>query len=99
CGGSVLVAPAGYAAPNYGAGTVPPQGQTPLLQPPATQPGVGGPSLAAANPAGNERLAPRPLVTLGQENYPVVVGQGFYGQPAAYVPGQSIRNFLRYLTP
>ncbi|GIW98427.1 MAG: hypothetical protein KatS3mg111_1760 [Pirellulaceae bacterium] len=41
----------------------------------------------------------RPLITLGQENYNVVLGRGIIGQPTVYVPGQHIRNFLRYLSP
>lgn len=40
----------------------------------------------------------RPLISFGQERYPVQVGQGIFGQPTAYVPGQSIRNAIRYLT-
>lgn len=42
---------------------------------------------------------PKPLFTLGQENYNVQLGQGIIGQPKAYVPGQYFRNFLRYLSP
>jgi hypothetical protein len=41
----------------------------------------------------------RPLVSLGQQNYPAVLGRGIYGQPTAYVPGQNIRNLLRYMFP
>lgn len=40
----------------------------------------------------------RPLISFGQERYPVQVGQGIFGQPTAYVPGQSFRNAIRYLT-
>ena len=39
------------------------------------------------------------LVTFGQEYYPVQVGQGVWGQPVAYVPGQPVRNWFRYLFP
>jgi hypothetical protein len=28
-----------------------------------------------------------------------VVGRGLIGQPKLYVPGQPVRNVLRYLTP
>ncbi|TWU16518.1 hypothetical protein [Allorhodopirellula heiligendammensis] len=38
------------------------------------------------------------LVTFGQETLPVQVGQGLWGQPVAYVPGQRCRNWLRYLS-
>lgn len=40
-----------------------------------------------------------PLLSLGQENYNVQLGRGLIGQPTVYVPGQPIRNFLRYLSP
>ena len=44
--------------------------------------------------------APLPsLFTLGQEQYQVQVGQGLWGQPKAYVPGQPWRNWLRYFSP
>lgn len=40
-----------------------------------------------------------PLFSLGQENYNVQLGRGIIGQPTVYVPGQPVRNFLRYLSP
>ena len=40
-----------------------------------------------------------PLISLGQDRNPVEVGQGIIGQPVAYVPGQPVRNFIRYLFP
>lgn len=44
--------------------------------------------------------APAPsLLSLGQQNYQVQVGQGLWGQPKAYVPGQGIRNWIRYFFP
>jgi len=39
----------------------------------------------------------RPLISFGQDRYPVQIGQGIFGQPVAYVPGQSFRNALRYI--
>jgi hypothetical protein len=42
---------------------------------------------------------PKPLISLGQDRNPVVVGQGLIGQPVAYVPGQRFRNFVRYFFP
>lgn len=50
------------------------------------------PPQGSAAPAGN-------LVTFGQEVYPVQVGQGVWGQPVAYVPGQPVRNWFRYIFP
>ena len=41
----------------------------------------------------------KPLFSLGQENYNVLLGRGVIGQPTVYVPGQPVRNFLRYLSP
>ncbi len=41
----------------------------------------------------------RPLFSLGQENYNVQLGRGIIGQPVAYVQGQPVRNFLRYIFP
>ncbi|TWT56367.1 hypothetical protein [Allorhodopirellula solitaria] len=38
------------------------------------------------------------LMTFGQESLPVQVGQGLWGQPVAYVPGQRCRNWLRYFS-
>jgi hypothetical protein len=40
-----------------------------------------------------------PLLSLGQENYNVLLGRGILGQPTAYVPGQPVRNFMRYIFP
>lgn len=39
------------------------------------------------------------LINFGQSRNPVVVGQGIVGQPVAYVPGQPVRNWIRYLFP
>ncbi len=41
----------------------------------------------------------RPLFSLGQENYNVQIGRGIIGQPTVYVPGQPVRNFIRYISP
>lgn len=62
----------------------------PVILPPAVAPGA---------PMAPAPFGCRPLFTLGQENYNVQVGQGIIGQPTAYVPGQNIRNFIRYLSP
>ncbi len=63
-----------------------------VVVPPTVMPGAAPPVLPAT--AGH-----RPLFTLGQEYYNVQLGQGIIGQPTAYVPGQHIRNFIRYLSP
>ena len=41
----------------------------------------------------------RPIVSLGSVPEGYEVGQGMLGQPKVYVPGQPLRNFVRYLTP
>lgn len=100
CGsaGPVTYAPAAYTPP-------PAQVSAPAVMPPLTPdqipsvtypaapatvpPGALGPPAAA--PAGS-------LVSFGQETYSVQVGQGLWGQPVAYVPGQRFRNWLRYFS-
>ena len=39
------------------------------------------------------------LISFGQASNPVQVGQGIIGQPVAYVPGQRLRNWIRYIFP
>jgi len=65
----------------------------PVILPP-TQIGVpiGSTQTVIPGPAGY-----RPLISFGQERYPVQIGQGIFGQPVAYVPGQTFRNALRYI--
>jgi hypothetical protein len=41
----------------------------------------------------------RPLLSFGQQYKPVQLGRGIVGQPVAYVPGEPIRNFMRYIFP
>jgi hypothetical protein len=41
----------------------------------------------------------RPLLSFGQQYKPVELGRGIVGQPVAYVPGEPIRNFVRYIFP
>lgn len=83
-----------YETPAY----VAPIAQTPApyVAPPAQ---ITAPAILPGTvpPAGGAPA--RSLVTFGQETKPVQVGQGWYGQPVAYVPGQPIRNWFRYLFP
>lgn len=74
--------------------SLPPDGAAGQTYVPPTLPPNWNPNLYAQN-----NLGYRPLFTLGQENNNVVLGRGLIGQPKAYVPGQCIRNFFRYLTP
>ena len=41
----------------------------------------------------------RPLIGFGQSLSNAYLGRGIIGQPTAYVAGQPVRNFLRYLSP
>ncbi|MEM6468106.1 MAG: hypothetical protein AAF802_00955 [Planctomycetota bacterium] len=97
------------AASPYGCGVVPtnyaPVTQSPYNPPaaeiaaPATIPPVT--TFPAPAVLGNTAVpgAPaRALISFGQERYTVQVGQGLWGQPVAYVPGQGVRNWLRYLS-
>ncbi|MEM6363042.1 MAG: hypothetical protein AAF745_01345 [Planctomycetota bacterium] len=98
CGCGPMIAPAGYAAigstPPIVGGPVTnaPLAGTPGTLVPTTGPVIPGLATTnAAAPAGS-------LITFGQEQYPVQVGQGLWGQPVAYVPGQTFRNWLRYFS-
>lgn len=79
-------APAGPVYPPAGMvpGTYVPPTLTPNLAPGAYSPNNSGYT---------------PFFSLGQENYNVQLGRGIIGQPTVYVPGQPIRNFMRYLSP
>jgi len=41
----------------------------------------------------------RPLIGFGQNSYDPFLGRGIIGQPVAYVDGQPVRNFIRYIFP
>ena len=90
-------APSGYvASAGYVCGS---PGSCQTYAPPAAQLPT-----SAVLPSGvvvpQQGIAPiRPLLSFGQERNAVQVGQGILGQPVAYVPGQGVRNFIRYLFP
>jgi hypothetical protein len=60
---------------------------------------IAAPVLPLAAPPQTAGVPHGPLISFGQELNPVVVGQGLWGQPVAYVPGQKCRNCIRYLFP
>ncbi|MCA9136665.1 MAG: hypothetical protein KDB00_07895 [Planctomycetales bacterium] len=100
------VVPTAYTTPACGPVTQSPYAAAPGTLPAeipstATIPPVSVYPQAAPQPLGfpNSAAPARALITLGQENYAVQVGQGLLGQPVAYVPGQWLRNWLRYLSP
>ncbi len=89
-----------YGGPGYGSQPV-------VYTPPPSQiaPAIALPP-GATFPVGATGSTPpvipgspgyRPLISFGQERNPVQVGQGIWGQPVAYVPGQTFRNALRYI--
>lgn len=88
------VTPAAYAvAPTY----VPPPAQVPApaVMPPAA-PVIATPPVAVVPTTAAPADA---LFSFGQQLYPVQVGPGLWGQPVGYVPGQPVRNWLRYVSP
>ncbi len=95
--------PTGYVT-TVGATSSPPVYAPPPAQlgPPTILPPTYDPSLGMPMTAGPTVIpgSPgyRPLVSFGQDRFPVQVGQGILGQPVAYVPGQPVRNVIRYLT-
>jgi hypothetical protein len=62
---------------------------------------VGGYAYAplAAGAEGSSYVYFRPLIPLVPPPPVYYFGQGILGQPKVYVPGQPLRNVLRYLTP
>lgn len=81
-----------YCAPGIPSGGVP-QLVPGAVAPPTLPPNLT-PQLYTPDNAGF-----KPLFSLGQENYNVQLGRGIIGQPTVYVPGQPVRNFLRYISP
>ncbi len=82
-----------------------PQNQPAAIYPTAYQqcaPGLAPPTLPPNLSMGTyspNNSGYKPLFSLGQENYNVMLGRGLIGQPTVYVPSQPIRNFLRYIFP
>ena len=90
----ITLQPAPHSASPYYRGTanaIPYTGRTTACQPcvPAGGFNYGQPQTSGYRPLW-------PVVTM-PPNY--FVGRGVLGQPKVYVPGQPIRNVLRYLTP
>lgn len=89
--------PTSYQCGPVGAGT------TSYLPQTGAVPGASVPATLTPNLAPNyysyDNGGYSPLLSLGQEGYNVQVGRGIVGQPTVYVPGQPVRNFLRYLFP
>ncbi len=88
---------------------------TPIVQTYAASPISPGAGYAPANCSGTAttvRYAPvtypspptrtftyRPLIPIQSLPNSSYIGQGIYGQPKAYVDGQPVRNFFRYILP
>jgi len=92
-------APGQYAVPGqYGVtGVVPNPGLVPstTASPFAYAPPAAMPPQTIYAPANGGY---QPLVGFGQ-GANAQLGRGLYGQPTAYVDGQPVRNFLRYVFP
>jgi hypothetical protein len=95
CG--TTVRPVGYSGDNLPA-------STPAYVPPAAEvaPSVvlpDTPTVPLSTPLPPSAAPKHALISFGQPMYPVEVGPGLWGQPVAYVPGQRIRNCIRYFFP
>ncbi|MCE2785454.1 MAG: hypothetical protein LW699_11280, partial [Pirellula sp.] len=89
--GGPPVVPMGVNGVTPTTGLVPPATATPFAYaPPAAMP----PATVYAPSNGGYV----PLVGFGQGSN-AQLGRGLYGQPTAYVDGQPVRNFLRYIFP
>lgn len=67
----------------------------------STVPTLNGPTVvppAAGNP-GSTRVNYQPILKFQNMPPGTYLGQGFIGQPTAYVDGQPLRNLLRYIFP
>lgn len=100
-----ITAPSSYIAASASPGCAPvgyegPVGYQPVGGSFTAPPVATGPAIL---PGGFARprdgIPSGPLVTFGQQLNPIQVGQGILGQPVAYVPGQPIRNWIRYFFP
>lgn len=86
-------APVGYQAPPAYIAPPAPIAPAPSFGPAVVVPGA---PVGAAPGTGIPR---GPLISFGQERNQVQVGPGLFGQPVAYVPGQTFRNWIRYIFP
>ena len=69
---------------------LPPEANASLA--PTLSPTVVGPVISAPP-------SRRPLLALRAVPVNYTVGRGLVGQPKVFVPGQPVRNFVRYFTP
>jgi hypothetical protein len=60
---------------------------------------VNAPVYTPLPPTGPHATVLRPILPLEPLPPNYEVGRGLLGQPKLYVPGQPVRNFLRYLSP
>ncbi|MFV1965651.1 MAG: hypothetical protein ACC628_09535 [Pirellulaceae bacterium] len=90
----ILLQPVPIASSPYGSGNprgIPNTGQATACLPYAAAGGV-----TYGYPANTTYRPLWPVLSMPSSYY---VGRGVLGQPKVYVPGQPIRNVLRYLTP
>ncbi|WDQ15909.1 hypothetical protein [Rhodopirellula sp. P2] len=98
-----------YSGYGYGQGCATPGGVAPVgyiappaqIAAPAAIPATAYPVGSTVPPVASTTLNAGPagaLIDFGQGANPVQVGPGLWGQPVAYVPGQGVRNWLRYFS-
>ncbi len=92
-----VTAPSSYVAASFTPGCAPVGYQGPVGYQPISQ--VSVPAAPVGYAPRGAGIPPGPLFSFGQERNPVQVGQGILGQPVAYVPGQRVRNWIRYFFP
>ncbi len=80
-----------YSPPTTTVGQVP---ATVAPAPVVTAPAVAAPAVTVPSPVTVYRPAYVPVYTT-----PAYVGRGILGRPTVYVPGQPIRNTLRFISP
>ena len=94
--GPVALQPTAISTPSAYFSSTPAVGNTPV--PPA-------PAITSYYPVGAPQVAYppytvyRPVLPVARMPASYYVGPGVLGQPKLYVPGQPVRNLLRYLSP
>ena len=93
--GPVVLQPASETVPSPYYAVGPAVASGPASPPVTTVSPVSfvGPTVPAA-----PNIVYRPLLPVSPSSPPYYVGQGLLGQPKVYMPGQPVRNFLRYLS-
>ena len=92
-----VTAPSGYSAASSVPGCAPVSYQAPATY--AALAPIAAPTILPNGVAASQVVVPPAGTSVSQQTYPVEVGRGWFGQPVAFVPGQPIRNWFRYISP